>query len=245
MKVWSATDGRPLGVLRGHAGPVGCVQLCRPHVVSGSMDCTVRIWSLATNAAVAVLRGHRGPVHCVHTHAAVVLSGSADASIRLWSLPTGDPIAVLVVDVPRSNPVAPFTAAASAPPGPAVVCVQSDGRVVVAGLADGSVAVWPFAAATSSTVAAPHPARHRRAGAADRGGSLAPPSPAPVAPLYALRSHRAGVWELRLLDDGCSLLSAAFDQRLLLWDFACRAGDDEVDVEPEGRGCLSAGGGGR
>ena len=61
IKVWSITNGQPLGTLSGHEGAVTCVCVDFDTLFSASADRTVRAWSLVDNTCTAVLRGPSPP----------------------------------------------------------------------------------------------------------------------------------------------------------------------------------------
>jgi WD40 repeat protein len=61
-KIWSVADGRLLGALEGHAGPVNA--LCWTddgRVVSGSPDGTVRVWDAAVSNDRVLRIGNGAP----------------------------------------------------------------------------------------------------------------------------------------------------------------------------------------
>ncbi len=76
-QIWSLSDGRCVGVLRGHDAAVTCCQLSQGRVASGSADKTIRLWSLTTLACLAELRGHEDHVFCLQMDANHLVSGCA------------------------------------------------------------------------------------------------------------------------------------------------------------------------
>ncbi|GAA0647577.1 hypothetical protein GCM10010174_83660 [Kutzneria viridogrisea] len=77
-----------LHTLSGHSGAITAVA-AGSHVVTGSVDGTVRVWDGETGALRHVLSGHEGPISSV-VLADRVLSGSADGTVRAWDLRTGE-----------------------------------------------------------------------------------------------------------------------------------------------------------
>mmetsp|Transcript_11445 Transcript_11445/g.29750 ORF Transcript_11445/g.29750 Transcript_11445/m.29750 type:complete len:624 (+) Transcript_11445:66-1937(+) len=87
-------------MLEGHSQAVMCMTMCgRGHLVSGSVDHTVRVWDLTTGRQTSVVQAHSRSVHCVCTleldsgspygHGAqLIFSGSRDHSIKVWDLRT-------------------------------------------------------------------------------------------------------------------------------------------------------------
>ncbi|MGM0476692.1 MAG: WD40 repeat domain-containing protein [Pseudomonadota bacterium] len=67
------------------------------HVLSGSMDRTVRLLDLGTGKVVRTFTGHDDSVHAVafSPDGRRVLSGSSDHTVRLWEAASGRPIHIL------------------------------------------------------------------------------------------------------------------------------------------------------
>src|SRR5947208_4715 len=61
-RLWDATSGAEIAVLRGHEGYVWSAAFSpdRTRIVTASEDKTARLWDAASGAEVAVLRGHDG-----------------------------------------------------------------------------------------------------------------------------------------------------------------------------------------
>ena len=91
--------------LEGHTGAVMCLDSTTadggdgsgaPHVLSGSVDHTVRQWDVETGACVARFMGHSRSVHCLSVGrasphgGAVLFTGSRDHTIRVWDLRARD-----------------------------------------------------------------------------------------------------------------------------------------------------------
>ena len=99
MRIWRLEDGKPLGRLTGHTGPVSAVAVGAlpdgtPVVVTGSRDLTVRIWRLEDGKPLGRLTGHTGPVRAVTIGATtdrspVVVSSGQDRTVRAWRLQNG------------------------------------------------------------------------------------------------------------------------------------------------------------
>jgi WD40 repeat protein len=100
IKIW---DGRralgPVGVLRGHSGPVHVARFSSDgrRILSAGADGTVRIWNLQGRTAV-VLRGHNGAVTSAAfrpTDDRIVTSG-IDGTVRIWDPQGGEPLVTLL-----------------------------------------------------------------------------------------------------------------------------------------------------
>ena len=64
VKIWSATTGRLLATLRGHAAEITDIAVNYENTLlaAGSCDKTVRVWCLKTTAPVAILQAHTGMI---------------------------------------------------------------------------------------------------------------------------------------------------------------------------------------
>lgn len=64
VKIWSASDGRLLGTLRGHSAEITDLAVSPDNglLAAGSCDKVIRVWCLQTLAPVAVLLGHTAMV---------------------------------------------------------------------------------------------------------------------------------------------------------------------------------------
>ena len=88
MRLWDASSGEALAVLRGHESGVLSVAFSPDgsRIASGSYDKTVRLWDASSGQELAVLRGHEGSVWSVafSPDGSRIASGSADGTVRLW-----------------------------------------------------------------------------------------------------------------------------------------------------------------
>lgn len=103
VRVWHAGEGSQISELTGHSKPVKCVAWLPSsagedgalHLVSGSIDQTLRVWRVrladgvgATSECVCVCRGHAGSVDCLalspDSHR--LCSGSWDRNVKIWSV---------------------------------------------------------------------------------------------------------------------------------------------------------------
>jgi WD40 repeat protein len=90
VRVWNATDGRLIEVLRGHTDLVMDVAFAPDgkRLASASYDRTVRVWTLGT-ARHRVLRGHTAPVNRIAWRATNdLVTASNDGTVRIWDLPS-------------------------------------------------------------------------------------------------------------------------------------------------------------
>eukprot|EP00048_Salpingoeca_helianthica_P006927 m.104473 g.104473 ORF g.104473 m.104473 type:complete len:442 (-) comp14176_c0_seq3:24-1349(-) len=91
-----STDGRQfawVAELKGHAGPVYCVQYspCGRFLLSGSFDKTARLWDAIQQREISVLGAHSMPVADLswHLDSKHVATGSLDGTVRLWQTDVG------------------------------------------------------------------------------------------------------------------------------------------------------------
>ncbi|KZV61054.1 WD40 repeat-like protein [Peniophora sp. CONT] len=130
-------------VLLGHQGTVESVAFFpdSEHVVSSSLDKTIRVWN--TNTGQVVGKPFEGHSHWVRSIAvspdgAYIASGSHDTTIRIWDAKTGQ-----TVGKPLTGHSKPIRSVAFSP----------DGERVISGSEDNTLRVWD--AKTGETVGAP------------------------------------------------------------------------------------------
>ncbi len=99
VRLWEASTGREMKVLRGHERQVFAVAFSRDGrtLATGSGDGTARLWEVATGREVAVLRGHENYVWSVAftPDGGTLATGSSDNTVRLWDVATAREIGVL------------------------------------------------------------------------------------------------------------------------------------------------------
>jgi WD40 repeat protein len=99
VRVWDASTGDELKVLKGHTNSVRSVAFSPDgkQIVSGSYDESVRVWDASTGDELKVLKGHTNWVTSVafSPDGKQIVSGSYDESVRVWDASTGDELKVL------------------------------------------------------------------------------------------------------------------------------------------------------
>jgi len=91
--VWDLESGACLHTLEGHIYKVQCVSVmpAGQHVVSGSLDETLRVWDLESGACLHTLGGHTEIVTTVSVapDGRRAVSGSNDKTLRVWDMESG------------------------------------------------------------------------------------------------------------------------------------------------------------
>jgi len=225
VRVWDASQGKPLAVLRGHASEV-CAVAWRGdgrRLASAGDDGTVRIWERNPAGGVRTLVGHEGPVRSVAWSPAGrrLASAGDDRTVRVWDAETGRESLLLSyreLGVPILS-----------------VAWSRDGTQLATGhgrAADGhgTVVVWDLATGQR------HDLRDRAGYGAVRsvawspdGGLLASSTDHPRVKVWdvaarqrkaLLVAHRAGVNSVCWCPTGERLASASTDQTVKIWDVA-------------------------
>src|SRR5262249_44014012 len=90
VRIWDATTGKEITVLRGHDEAVLFAAISRDgrRVVTASADKTARIWDLATGKEIAVLNGHETVVGLADfsPDGTRVVTASDDKTARIWDV---------------------------------------------------------------------------------------------------------------------------------------------------------------
>jgi WD40 repeat protein len=90
--VWIQDTDAPLGVLRGHSGPVLAVALSPDgqRIFTGSADGTARIWDLAPPAPRVLTSNSAGIASLAYApRGEIIATGSNDGTVRVWDLASG------------------------------------------------------------------------------------------------------------------------------------------------------------
>lgn len=96
IKIWSATDGRLLGTLRGASAEITdiAINLDNTMIAAGSLDRILRVWDLQTCSPIAVLSAHTGMITSVNfcpsprSDLKYLVTTSTDGSIAFWQYST-------------------------------------------------------------------------------------------------------------------------------------------------------------
>jgi WD40 repeat protein len=232
VRNYFVAPGGPLkATLEGHTVSVSCsVTLPDGHIVSGSMDNTLRVWDGATGVCERVLEGHTSRVSCLAVSGGRVVSGSDDKSLRVWDAVTGACERVLAGHTKTVNCLA----------------VLPDGRVV-SGSDDKSLRVWDAVTGACESMLAGHTegvrclavlpdGRRIMSGSDDK--SLRIWDAATGACERVLEGHTERVICLAVLPDG-RVVSGSRDFKLRVWDAATGACERVLEGHTKGLSCLA------
>jgi WD40 repeat protein len=116
-------------VLEGDSDEVACIAYSPngAHIVSGSIDRTVRVWNAITFEQIITLKGHQGGVNCVtfSFDGTCIASGSNDLTVRIWNTDTFEKISEL------KGHQGKVYAVAFSPNGTRIVTASNDRTVLV------------------------------------------------------------------------------------------------------------------
>ena len=59
------------------------------HVVSGSLDTSIRVWEVETGACKHTLMGHQSLTSGMELRNNILVSGNADSTVKVWDIVTG------------------------------------------------------------------------------------------------------------------------------------------------------------
>lgn len=59
------------------------------HVVSGSLDTSIRVWEAATGTSKHTLMGHQSLTSGMELRQNILVSGNADSTVKVWDITTG------------------------------------------------------------------------------------------------------------------------------------------------------------
>ncbi|PPQ85245.1 hypothetical protein CVT25_010018 [Psilocybe cyanescens] len=130
VRIWDASSGEELKILKGHNGVVNSVSFTSDDrwIASGSDDLSVRVWDVWNGEIAKIMEGHTGAVNSVSfsRSGSWIVSGSDDTSIRVWDVSTTEVLRVLEGHAGGVNSVA----------------FSDDDTRIVSGSDDCSVRLW-------------------------------------------------------------------------------------------------------
>jgi WD40 repeat protein/tRNA A-37 threonylcarbamoyl transferase component Bud32 len=238
LKIWDATHGQELLVLRGHAkenevfsvafGPDG------KRLATASRDGTVQLWDLSgdspklpgnENGTVPfgprdgrsgmVLRGHSGAVMCVaiSPDGSRLATGGADGTARIWDAKSGSELLTL-----RGH-AGPVPGVAFSPDGRLLATASYDGLAILWDAGDGRE-LRSFRGHTEGIcgVAFSPDGRRLATGSLDRTARIWDVGDGRE--LHTLSGHLSEVFSVAFSPDGRRVATGSWDNTLKFWDAA-------------------------
>lgn len=88
VRVWDLryVQRGPRLTLRGHTGPVTCLQRDFTKLVSAGEDGKLRVWDMHSGSCLREKQAHSSGVTCLEMRDSLVYSGSWDGSVRVWDI---------------------------------------------------------------------------------------------------------------------------------------------------------------
>lgn len=77
---------------------VGSLQFDGVHVVSGSLDTSIRVWDVETGNCIHTLTGHQSLTSGMELKDNILVSGNADSTVKIWDIKTGQCLQTLQGD---------------------------------------------------------------------------------------------------------------------------------------------------
>ncbi|KAF8153168.1 hypothetical protein B0H34DRAFT_94878 [Crassisporium funariophilum] len=213
MRVWDASTGTEVKVLKGHIAPVKTVAFSSDdsQILSSShLDQSVKVWDAATRAEVKALelKGDTSSF-AFSRDGMLVVSGSYDNLVRVWDASTGVEMRVLKGHTDRIGAVA----------------FSSDGMQIVSGSRDLSVRVWDTMTGAEVKVLEGHTGNVYSVAFSNDGRKIA--SGADDGYLWVwdalteatmLRGHTSWVNSVMFSSDDRQIVSGSRDKTVRLWD---------------------------
>lgn len=97
------------------------------HVVSGSLDTSIRVWEVETGACRHTLMGHQSLTSGMELRNNILVSGNADSTVKVWDIVSGHCLQTLSGPNKHQS---------------AVTCLQFNSHFVITSSDDGTVKLW-------------------------------------------------------------------------------------------------------
>jgi WD40 repeat protein len=239
-RLWDATSGAELHVLRGHEGTVSSPAFSPDgeRVVTASEDGTARLWDVASGEELHVLRAHGREVRSAlfSPDGTQVVTASEDGTARVWDVASGEELHVLRHEAPTRTRVwrGGVKSAVFSPDGARVVTASRNAARLWDAESGGELHVlrghedWIWSAVFSPDGA--------RIVTASEDGTSRLWDAASGEELQVLR-HEQGASSAVFSPDGERILTASSDGTARLWD---AASGGELQVLPHSGAVWSA-----
>ncbi|KAI5701559.1 hypothetical protein M8J76_017263 [Diaphorina citri] len=97
------------------------------HVVSGSLDTSIRVWEAESGNLRHTLMGHQSLTSGMELRNNILVSGNADSTVKVWDIVSGQCLQTLSGRNKHQS---------------AVTCLQFNSRFVITSSDDGTVKLW-------------------------------------------------------------------------------------------------------
>jgi WD40 repeat protein/serine/threonine protein kinase len=238
VRLWNATDGSALAILRGHERQVMQVHFSPDGrlLASAGVDRTVRLWDVATRQPMHVMRGHSQRINglAFTPDGRTLVSASADCTIRLWSVATGEPIHVITGPAPA--PGGAFGRLSMHPDGQVVAVAGSDKCSYLMSLERGE-ATRETVKLTDAVVLSPFSGDGRRLLVAAGNNEIKVVAGDSLREEVSLRGHTGMLEAGAFSPDGSVVATVSWDRTVRLWN---AASGEQLAVLRGHRGQVSA-----
>jgi len=224
LRIWDATSGQLLKILKGHTGWFNAVTSVAfspdgKRIVSGSTDKNIRIWDASSGQIVRTLKGHTGWLNAVTSVAfspdgKQIVSGSHDKTLKIWDATSGQTLRTLKGHTGLLN-------------GVESVVFSPDGKQIASGSWDRTLKIWDASSGQTlktlvwhtdsiSSVAFSPDGKQIASGSWDRTVVLWDTASGKL--LQTLEGHTDSVSSVAFSPDGTKIVSGSGDWTLKLWD---------------------------
>uniref|UniRef100_A0A8D2MB61 F-box and WD repeat domain containing 7, E3 ubiquitin protein ligase n=1 Tax=Zonotrichia albicollis TaxID=44394 RepID=A0A8D2MB61_ZONAL len=98
------------------------------HIVSGSLDTSIRVWDVESGNCLHTLMGHQSLTSGMELRDNILVSGNADSTVKIWDIKTGQCLQTLQGERGHDDHV--------------ITCLQFCGNRIVSGSDDNTLKVW-------------------------------------------------------------------------------------------------------
>jgi WD40 repeat protein len=213
-RIWDATTGRQIAVLRGHEGGVSSAAFSPDgtRIVTAAPDKTVRLWDAATGQPIAVLE-HEDVARVEFSPDGSRIVAASGDDTHIWDVASGKQIALL------SGHSASVESVAFSPDGT---------RVVTASL-DKTVRIWDAVTGQQIGLLSGHSSGVTSAAFSPDGKRIVTASDDYTARIWdaatdqqtaVLRGHEGVLFSAAFSSDGQRIVTASYDKTARIWDAA-------------------------